>query len=137
MNAGAYGSTSGTDERRSRPMMERLMTYSLPDEIARLRGEQEWRQSGRNSMTLAKDVDFRVVLSVLGDGETLHEEDGDARTSLQLLEGRARLAVDAEETELDQADLAAVDAGNRWQLTAVGECAVLLTLAWPREKAGV
>jgi mannose-6-phosphate isomerase-like protein (cupin superfamily) len=76
------------------------------------------------------------VLSVLRDSATLHEEDGDARASLHLLEGRAVLAMDADEAELESGEVAVVDAGNRWQLRATGDCVVLLTLAWPREKAG-
>lgn len=137
MNRSAYGSTSGTDERDARPMMEPLLVYSLADEIGQLRDEEPWRSGDRNSRTLAKEVDFRVVLSVLRDGATLHEEDGDARTSLHVLEGRATLSLDAEEADLDASEVAMVDTGHRWRLRAKGECAVLLTLAWPREKAGV
>ena len=137
MDQSAYGSTSGTDEREARPMMERLLVYSLADEINQLREEDAWRSGDRNSRTLAKEVDFRVVLSVLHDGAVLHEQDGDARASLHLVEGRAALHLDADEAELEAGELAVVDAGHAWQLRANGDCAVLLTLAWPREKAGV
>lgn len=137
MNGSAYGSTSGTDEREARLMMERLLVYSLGDEINQLRQEEPWRGGDRNARTLAKAVDFRVVLSLLRDGATLHEEDGDARASLHLLEGRAQVSLDADEAELGPGEVAVVDAGHRWQLRATGDCAVLLTLAWPREKAGV
>ena len=88
-------------------------------------------------MTLAKEVDFRVVLSVLREGEPLHEEDGDARTGIHVLDGRATLQVDAEQADLEAGDLATIDAGHAWKLGASGEAAVLLTIAWPREKAGV
>ena len=30
-----------------------------------------------------------------------------------------------------------VDAGHRWQLASRGDSVVLLTIAWPRHKAGV
>ena len=137
MDQSAYGSTSGTDEREARPMMERLLVYSLFDEISRLREEDPWQNGDRNSRTLAKEVDFRVMLSLLRDGAILHEQDGDARASLHLLEGRAALSLDADQAELEAGEVAVVDAGQPWRLTAHGECAVLLTLAWPREKAGV
>lgn len=133
----AYGSTSGTDQRAGRPLMERLMVFDPSEEILVLRGEAQWSDGDRNSRTLAKEVDFRVVLSVLHDGAELDEQHGDARASLQLLEGGAKLTVGRDETHLDAGQLAVIDAGEAWTLRADGDCAVLLTLAWPREKAGV
>ena len=144
MDSGAYGQTSGSDSRGSRPTMERLMVFGLTEELQRLRDESQWTDGDRNSMTLAKEVDFRVLLSVLRDGATIDEQDGDARVSIQLIEGRARLRLgdasapaSGEEAELEAGDLGVVDAGHPWTLRAEGDCAVLLTLAWPREKAGV
>jgi quercetin dioxygenase-like cupin family protein len=132
-----YGPTTGNDEREARPLMERLMVFAPRLEAARLRSETEWRDGDRNSMTLAKEVDFRVVLSVLRPGATLHDDNGDGRASLQLLEGRAVVSVDGEEVQLDTGELATVNSGRRWQLRSEGESTVLLTIAWPREKAGI
>jgi len=135
---GSYGSTSGTDTRGSRPLIEDLMVFSLSAEADALRTEDQYRNGDRNSATLAKEVDFRVLLSVLRNGATLDEQDGDARGSLHLLEGTASMTVgDGEEAELSTGDVAVVDAGRPWLLRATSDCAVLLTLAWPREKAGV
>jgi quercetin dioxygenase-like cupin family protein len=132
---GSYGTTSGSDERESRPLMERLMLIDLGAEIERLRGEEDWQERDRNSRMLAKEVDFRVMLTVMRVGARLTEEDGDARVSIQMLDGGARLDVGRDEEKLPPGALAVVDAGQPWALTASGDCAVLLTLAWPREKA--
>src|SRR3954453_15253624 len=137
MSSGSYGSTSGTDARGSRPLIEDLMVFSLSAEVESLREEDQYRNGDRNSATLAKEVDFRVLLSVLRPGATLDEQDGDARASLQLLDGSATLAVDGQESDLDAADVAVIDSGRPWLFRATSECALLLTLAWPREKAGV
>lgn len=137
MTFDTYGPTSGNDEREARPLMERLLVFSLLDEAARLRSEAEWRDGDRNSMTLAKEVDFRILLSALKDGATIHEEDGDARASVQVLDGRATLDVDGEEADLGAGQLATIDVGRRWRLTSTGQSTVLMTIAWPREKAGV
>jgi quercetin dioxygenase-like cupin family protein len=137
MAAGPYGRTSGTDERESRAVMEPLMAFSLDDEIERLHDEEQWRAGQRNARTLAKDVDFRVVLTVLRGGQTVGENDGDARASLHVLHGEAVLRRGSDEAQLAAGDVAVVDAGEGWTLTAESECAFLLTLAWPREKAQV
>jgi quercetin dioxygenase-like cupin family protein len=137
MTTGAYGATTGTNERDSRPLMDRLMVFNLATEIESLRSEYEWTENDKNSRTLAKDVDFRVLLSVLHTGAALDEEDGDARTSIHVVEGSARLEVAGEATELATGQLAVVNAGQPWVLRATSDCAVLLTLAWPIEKAGV
>jgi len=132
-----YGETSGSDSREARALMERVLDFSLRNEIEALRSEEQWLDGDRNSRTLAKEVDFRVLLTVLHDEATLDEQDGDARVSVQLLEGQAQLAVEGQSIDIGAGGLAVVDAGQRWDLRAVGDCAVLLTLAWPREKAGV
>lgn len=137
MTTGAYGTTSGTSERDARPLMDRLLVFNLADEIERLRSEYQWTENEKNSRTLAKDVDFRVLLTVLHTGAALDEEDGDARASLQVLDGSAQLDVAGEVADLAAGQVAVVNAGQAWVLRATSDCAVLLTLAWPIEKAGV
>ncbi len=133
----SYGSTSGTESRDARPLMEGLMIFGLRGEIEGLRAESPYTDGDRNAATLAKEIDFRVLLSVLRSGATLDEQDGDARTSIHLLEGAATLRGDGEDSQMNATDIAVIDAGRSWLLTAQSDCAVLLTLAWPREKAGV
>lgn len=137
MNSGAYGTTSGTDERDARSLMDGLLTFALHDEIEMLKDETAWLEGDRNARTLAKEVDFRVLLCVLHTGATLDEQDGDARASLHVLEGGVRLSIDGESAELGPGQIAIVDSGRAWTLEAAMDAAVLLTLAWPREKAGV
>jgi len=137
MTSGAYGSTTGTRERESRPLMDQLMVFSLSDEIEALRNEPQWADNEVNSRTLAKDIDFRVMLTVMHAEALIDEHNGDARASLQLLEGTAMVEVDEVPTELIVGKLAVVDAGRPWVLRATSDCAVLLTLAWPIDKAGV
>jgi quercetin dioxygenase-like cupin family protein len=129
--------TSGSDERESRPLMDRLLVFSLAEEIQSLRNEPQWAENEVNSRTLAKADDFRTVLSVLHTDAALDERQGDARTSIHVIEGSAELAVDEGSRTLDAGDLAVVDAGYPWTLRATHDCAVLLTIAWPAEKTGV
>ena len=70
-------------------------------------------------------------------GATIEEQDGEARASLQLLDGEADLDVDGQTTRLASGHMAVVNSGQSWTLRATSDCALLLTLAWPIEKAGV
>lgn len=136
-NGGTYGSTSGTDTREARAMIEPLMHFSLTEETAALRAEESYRMRDRNSRTLAKETDFRVLLSVLRAGAALDEQDGESRASVHVIEGAATLGIDGDETVLHAGELAVVDSGNAWLLQAQTECVVLITVAFPTEKAGV
>ncbi|HWH36239.1 MAG TPA: hypothetical protein VNT28_00505 [Candidatus Limnocylindrales bacterium] len=137
MSTSDYGSTSGSATRESRSMMEQLLVFDLHAEITRLRSEEQWTDGDRNSVMLAKDVDFRMLLTVLRTGATLEENDGDARTSIQLIGGAARLEAAGRSAELRSGQVAAIDQGQPWNLTAAEDSAVLVTFAWPRDRAGV
>lgn len=109
------------------------MPFDLREEAAALRREEPFVDGDRNSRTLAKDVDFRVLLTVLRPGAELDEQDGDARASIQVLEGRAALRIRSEEAHLGPSQMAVVDAGRPWTLRASSDCTLLLTLAWPSD----
>lgn len=129
--------TSGSSERRTQSLMEPLMVFSLDNEVDSLRDEPPWLDGDRNSRTLAREADFRVLLSTLRAGASLDETDGNARASMHIVDGQARLLVRGRRIELHAGEVAVVDAGQPWVLTAVRDCALLLTLAWPRGLADV
>jgi quercetin dioxygenase-like cupin family protein len=131
LSGGEHTATSGSAGRRARPLMEPLMIFSLEGEIESLREEQPWAEGDRNSRPLASEPDFRVLLATLRAGASLDEVDGGSRASMQLVDGRAELRAHGRRIELRAGEVAVVDAGQPWLLTAVVDCAVLLTLAWP------
>ncbi|HUP83910.1 MAG TPA: hypothetical protein VM284_06955 [Candidatus Limnocylindria bacterium] len=136
-NQGSYGSPGGSDTREARTMIEPLMRFSLESEADSLRLEPEYRDGDRNSRTLAKETDLRVLLTVLREGAALDKQDGDARTTVQVLDGTATLEIDNAEAHLQPAEVAVVDQGQPWSIRADSDCALLLTIAFPPEKAGV
>ena len=127
--------TSGTDVRGSRPLMERLMVFALADEIERLKEEPKWRDGDRNSVMLAKEREFRVLLSVLKPGAVIEEKDGAGRLTLQVLAGAATLRLPDESAELASGELATVEADTPYSVEATTDSALLLTMAWPEAPA--
>ena len=65
-----------------------LMDFNLTKEIAQLHEEEAWLRTGRNSKTLVKQPDFRIVLIALQKGVHLEEHSADARISIHTLSGR-------------------------------------------------
>ena len=136
-DAGSYGSPGGSATRSARTMIAPLMQFSLELEADSLRLEPEYRTGDRNSRTLAKETDLRVLMTVLRAGAALDEQDGDARATVQVLDGTATLQVDGAEAHLDPAEVAVVDRGRPWLLRADSDCAVVVTIVWPPEKVDV
>lgn len=134
---GSYGSPGGSDTRDARTMIEPLMQFSLELEADSLRLEAEYRLGDRNSRTLAKETDLRVLMTVLRAGAALDEQDGDARMTIQVVDGLATLELAGVEAHLEPAEVAVVDRGRPWIIRADSDCALLLTIAWPPEKARV
>jgi quercetin dioxygenase-like cupin family protein len=134
---GSYGSPGGSDTRAARTMIEPLMRFSLEIEADSLRLEPEYREGDRNSRTLAKETDLRVMLTVVREGAALDEQDGDARTTVQVVDGTATIEIDGAEAHLQPAEVAVIDRGEPWIIRADSDCALLLTIAWPPEKARI
>jgi hypothetical protein len=74
------------------PLEGPILSFDLNAEIERLRGENAW-QGGRNSKTLAKHPDFRVVLAVLKSNARLHEHKAPGRISVRAIAGHTRMHV--------------------------------------------
>jgi hypothetical protein len=68
-----------------------LMHFSLAKEIDQLHQEEAWLRTGRNSKTLVKQPDFRIVLVALNAGKQLEEHEAAARISIQTLSGHLTL----------------------------------------------
>jgi quercetin dioxygenase-like cupin family protein len=133
----SYGDPRGSDTREARPMIAPLMQFALDIEADSLRLEPQYRTGDRNSRTLAKETDLRVLVSVLREGAALDEQDGDARATVQIIDGTATLEVNGAEAHLGPAEIAVIDRAQPWVLRADSDCAVLLTFAFPPDKAGV
>jgi len=71
------------------PLGNPMLTFDLSGEIERLRKEDAW-QGGRNSKTLVKNADFRIVLTVLQVNARLHERKAAGRISVQVVAGHVR-----------------------------------------------
>ena len=109
-----------------------MLTFDLNGEIERLRNEDAW-QGGRNSKTLVKNADFRIVLTVLQANSRLHEHKAAGRISVQTVAGHIRIHVEDNVIDLSAGHLLALDRALLHDVLALENSAFLLTICWPEE----
>ena len=108
------------------------MNFDLGKEIEQLHQEEAWLRAGRNSKTLVKQPDLRIVLLALKAGNKLEEHEADARISIQTLTGHLTLQLTDQAVDLPAGHLLALDPRVRHDVVAVNESAFLLTISWPQ-----
>jgi quercetin dioxygenase-like cupin family protein len=109
-----------------------MLTFDLNGEIKRLREENSW-QGGRDSETLVKNEDFRILLTVLKANALLHEHKATGRISVHVLSGHIQMHVQDKVFDLPAGNLLALDRAVPHDVKALEDSAFLLTIAWPEE----
>ena len=108
-----------------------LMNFNLAEETAQLHEEEAWLRTGRNSKTLVKQPDFRIVLIALQKGGHIEEHSADARISIYTLSGHVKLQLPEQTVDLPGGHLLVLDRTLEHDLEALEESAILLTISWP------
>ena len=116
------------------PLGSPMLSFDLNAEIEGLRKENAW-QGGRDSKTLVKHADFRVVLTVLKAGARLHEHKAAGRISVQTVAGHIQMHVEEKVFDLPAGHLLALERAIPHDVEALEDSAFLLTIAWPEEAA--
>lgn len=109
-----------------------LMHFDLNREIEQLHQEEAWLRTGRNTKTLVKQPDFRIVLVALNAGKKLEEHEAAARISIQTLSGHVTLQMTDQAVDLPAGHLLALDRALRHDVAALKESVFLLTVSWPQ-----
>jgi quercetin dioxygenase-like cupin family protein len=116
--------------RASVPTVGPSVTFDLAEQIRRLHQEPYW-QSGRNSKTLVKYADLRMVLTAIQAKTTIHEHRASGRISVQTVEGRLRMHAGRKEFDLPAGRILVLDRSVSYDVIALEDSAFLLTIAWP------
>jgi len=106
------------------------LTFDLADQIRQLRQERYW-QSGRNSKTVVKYPDFRIVLTAMQANTTIHEHHSAGRNSVQTVECHLRMHAGGKEFDLPAGHVLVLDRAMPHDVAAIEDSAFLLTIAWP------
>ena len=121
-------------ERALEPMAGLSLQFDLEAQIRQLHLESEWDANGRNSKTLVKYPDFRIVLTAIKGNTSMHEHKAPGRISVQVVAGHIRMRALGQVFDLPAGHLLALDREMPHDVEALEESAFLITLVWP-EKA--
>ena len=106
-----------------------MLAFDLTAEIEHLRQETGW-QAGRNSKTLVKRADFRVVLTVMQSGARLHEHKAPGPISVQTVAGHIRMHAGKKLFDLPVGNLLSLERDIAHDVEALEDSAFLLTIGW-------
>ena len=106
-----------------------VLDLDLMTMAKQLRNEAAW-SDGRNSRTLVKHRDFRMVLTVMRAGAHLHRHQARGTVLIQVLSGYIRARVLGEVVETPTGHALSLDPNLEHEIEAADESAVLITIAW-------
>lgn len=130
MNNDAKQPSPSTALRPPGPIESPMLNFDLDAEIKKLRAENSWH-GGRNSKTLVKYANFRVVLIVLQRSARMEEHKTEGRISVQTIAGHVRMKAQDRMFDLPKGHILALERGVPHDVEALEDSAILLTFAWP------
>jgi quercetin dioxygenase-like cupin family protein len=118
-----------TQMRAKHAVTGRTLQFDLQDEVTQLRREDGWVANGQNAKTLVRHSEMRLVLLALRAGTRWKEHSTEHQIAVHVLEGRVRLHLDDDPTEIAAGTLLALDLAVSHEVEAVEDATVLLTIA--------
>lgn len=107
-----------------------VLNLDLRTMAKQLRYEGAW-SDGRNSRTLVKHGDFRLVLTVMRPGAHLHKHHARGTVLIQVLSGHIRARLLDEVMEVPAGNALSLDPDLEHEIEALDESTLLITIAWP------
>jgi quercetin dioxygenase-like cupin family protein len=127
--------TTGTDTRPAHELSGQGLTYALDRERQALVKDLDPAGAGRTAKTLAKTDTLRVTMVHLRAGTTVNPSATAGAATIQLLDGRLKIAADGSPSEMRPGDLAVFSENLQDTIEAMDNSTFLLTVAW-EEGAG-
>jgi quercetin dioxygenase-like cupin family protein len=117
-----------TAPREDRVLVGPAITFSINDEVNRLKQEPEWISGSRNSVTLVNTANLSIVLTALHKNATLCGHEVDGPITLQVLSGAINFGVSGQPRTLEAGKVIALDKGIPHDIQALEDSELLLTV---------
>lgn len=117
-----------TTPREDRVLSGPAVTFSIADEILRLRQEPEWISGVRNSVTVVKTANLSIVLTAVKKDAAICGHEVDGPITLQVISGAVRFSVAGEPLALKAGAVIALDKAIPHDIQAIEDSELLLTI---------
>ncbi|MEB2283101.1 MAG: hypothetical protein B6D46_03340 [Polyangiaceae bacterium UTPRO1] len=105
-----------------------LLSFDLRAELTRLKVEPTWKTAHRNAVTLVKTAGLRVVLIAMHADTAIPGHVADGPIAVQVVDGRLRFDAGNDKIPMESGQMVTLQPQIPHSLTAVSECAFLLTI---------
>ncbi|GAC1324159.1 MAG: hypothetical protein NVSMB22_12650 [Chloroflexota bacterium] len=120
--------TSAGPDNPARALSGPSLLFDIRAELDHVRRQKAYQDAGPSGRTLVKEPDLRIVLMALRNGARLEEHETSGPVSIQAIEGRLHVRLPDGGMELRGGQLLALEAGIAHDITALEDCAFLLTI---------
>jgi quercetin dioxygenase-like cupin family protein len=122
------------DETVNRPEGERaidapFLTIDLPEYLEQIKNEKKWQESDHNAITVFKDDQLTIVLVAMHPTAEIRTLRPEHLWTAQVLEGSIQLTINDKKSTLQKGQMTVVHSGLTYNLQAIEESLVLLTVA--------
>jgi quercetin dioxygenase-like cupin family protein len=122
------------DATRNRPEGDRAidaptLTLDLRFFIHQIKNEEAWEKNDRNSITVFKSDNMRIVLGGLHKDAEMLPHKAEGAMSIQVLEGSLEINTDEETSTLEPLQMIAIHKGYNYRVVATEETIYLLTIS--------
>lgn len=122
------------DATRNRPAGERVIDadsvlVDIPAFIRQIKSEETWQKNDRNSITVFKTNDMRIVLGGLYQGAELLPHKAEGVMSIQVIEGKLEINTDNLSDTLQKGQMIAIHKHCNYRVVAAEETIYLLTIS--------
>lgn len=107
-----------------------VLDLDLRTMAEQLSQEGSW-SDGRNSRTIVKHGDLRMILTVMREGACLHRHQARGTVVIQVLSGHIRARVLSETIDLAEGHVLSLDPHLIHDVEAVVDSVILIMIAWP------
>lgn len=111
-----------------RPLDASLVTIDLEKHIAQIKGEEQWKKSDRNAITVFKSLIMRMVLIAMHKDAEIVNHTAKGVINIQVLEGEIEFITDNQTVNLSAGKVLILHEGIEHRVYAKQETVFLLTL---------
>jgi quercetin dioxygenase-like cupin family protein len=104
------------------------LIIDLPAFITQIKSEEAWQKNDRNSITVFKTNDLRIVLGALHENAEMPPHKSEGAMSIQVIDGALEINTDELTSTLSNGQMIAIHKDRNYRVVAIRESVYLLTI---------